>query len=166
MVDQSFSRRTSAVSRANQAGWRFLGYFGWLLAVVGLTDVLLAWYPANVGDPTWEFGAVTIGYTSLPLLTMGLAAMLASMVALGHRWRGRIVAIVIMLFGLALLTAYVVFYLMNVPVALELTPPAVVVGLKKAIVKTSVLAAAFSLSYIAAGIMALRHFNSVQRRGE
>jgi hypothetical protein len=133
-----------------------LGWFGALLAFVGFADVLLVWYPLGLGNPGWEFGAVDQTFSALPLLSMGLAGMLAAAVASGSRWRVRMLATAMILLGVTLLSAYLALYLLNVPIALQMVPPEVAIGVKKAVVKTSIMAAAFPGAYLVAAFVALR----------
>jgi hypothetical protein len=148
-------RATASTQPPSERAWRAVGWFGLLLAFVGLADILLVWYPLGLGNPAWEFGAVDQTFSGLPLLTMGLAALLGSALALGVRWRIRVVAGVLLLLALALLSAYVL-YLLNVPMALRMAPPEVAIGVKKAIVKTTIMAVAFPGAYLVASISALR----------
>lgn len=137
------------------AGWRAVGWFGFLLAIVGLTDIALVWYPLGFGNPTWEFAVVDQSFANLPLLTMGLAALLASTLALPGRMATRVVASGILLLALGLWAAFAL-YLLNVPIVLGMAPPEVAIGVKKAIVKTTVMALAFPGSYLVAAIAAVR----------
>lgn len=155
--ERAAAQRRPAAAEPPQAlqGWRAVGWFGSLLAFVGLADILLVWYPLGLGNPAWEFGAVDQTFSGLPLMTMGLAAMLGSALALGSRWRILAIAVVLLLVAVALLGAYAL-YLLNVPMALRMSPVEVAVGVKKAIVKTTIMAVSFPGAYIVASISALR----------
>lgn len=135
--------------------WSTLGWFGLLLAFVGSADILLAWYPLGFGNVAWEFGTVDRSFSNLPLLTMGFAAMLGSALALGSRWRIRTLAGVMLLMSLVFVGVYVALYLLNVPLVLQMTPSEVAIGVKKAIVKTSINALAFTGAYFLASVVAL-----------
>jgi hypothetical protein len=142
-------------SGSSEMAWRALGWFGLLLAFVGLADLLLTWVPLAFGNPGWEFATVDQSFGSLPLVTMGLAAVLASSLAIGSRWRVRLVAGFLLLFAVALLTAYVTLYALNIPLALQMAPAEVSLGLKKAIVKTTVMAVAFPGAYVVASVLSI-----------
>lgn len=154
------SRGRAAVAGVEK-GWRAAGWFGLVLSIVGATDIVLIWYPWNAGTPAWEFAVVGQTFSALPLLTMGLAALLASAFALGSRVRLRAIATVLLLLGIALGGGFVI-YLLSAAVVVGRAPPEVGPGLYKAVVKTSVFAVAFVGLYVAAGVAALR-FASTRR---
>ncbi len=136
--------------------WRAVGGFGAVLSLVALVDMLLVWYPLGFGNVAWEFGVVDQSFSGLPLLTMGLAALVVSALALGIRWWTVSVATVVLVIGLSVLAAYTL-YLLSVPIILGMTPPEVAIGVKKAIVKTSVMAVSFSGLYVVAAVLAIRN---------
>jgi hypothetical protein len=140
--------------------WRWIGWLGLVLAVVGLWDFALTWYPANWGSPEWEFATVTASYSGLPLPTMGLLALAASAIARGVRWQVRLLSIGLIGFAIALLLGFVLF-LTTVPVALTSVEGIALVGIKKAIAKTAMIAVMFPGAYLAAGVVGLGHL----RRG-
>lgn len=95
-------------------------------------------------------------FSSLPLLTMGLAALFASALAVGGRVRLRLIGGFMLALVAALIGAFLL-YLLSVPVALRMAPAEVLPGLHKAIIKTALFALAFPTVYIAASIAAFRH---------
>jgi tellurite resistance protein TehA-like permease len=139
-------------------GWKWLGWFGLLLVAVGLGDFFLAWYPTAFGTPEWEFGTVVASFSGLPLVTMGFAGLLGSAVARGVRWQALAIAWVLVVFGVLLLLAYLMF-LLDVPLALRAggDQAAVQLGIKKAIAKTSLIALVFAGAYVGFGLRTLRH---------
>jgi hypothetical protein len=152
----------AAVERVKQAGareaaaWQWLGWFGLVLATVGLGDFLLTWIPPDLGTPEWEFGAIAASFSGLPLVTMGFAGLLASAMARGVRWQ--LVAMAVVLLGMALfLAGALVVFVLVVPVALSVIDGPARVGILKAIARTLVLGVVFVAAYSAAGIGSLRH---------
>jgi hypothetical protein len=139
-----------------EKAWRSAGWFGLLLAVVGLADFALAFYPPAFGTTEWEFGTVASVFAGLPLVTMGFAFILASQLALGNR--GLIIATgaVLGVLGLVLGGLLVVF-LTDIPVALQASQGDIQLGIKKASAKTVILGVAFSLAYLATAFGAIRH---------
>lgn len=137
---------------APQTAWRELGWFGFLIAIVGLIDLGVNWYPVRFGSPEWEFGTIATSIGSLPLLTMGLAAVLASFLARGTRWGILTLGAVLLVLGVVVIALLAVFAL-DVPLALKASArsPAAL-ALRKTIVRTGLLGLAFSLGYLAAGI--------------
>ena len=144
-----------AAPSPSTAAWRALGWFGSVLAFVGLADVLLVFYPARFGDPGWEFGVLATAVSSLPLLMVGLAAQLGSAMALERKWLARGVAAFAILLGIATLFVFAV-YLTTVPIALKLAPEEVMAGIYKSIMRTTVMATAFSITFISAGVFTIR----------
>ncbi len=135
--------------------WRWIGWFGLVLAATGLGDFLLTWIPADFGSPEWEFGTIAASFSGLPLVTMGFAAMLGSALARGVRWQ--LMGMGLLLGGLALvLVGALVVFLLVVPVALAAVEGPARVGIVKAIVRTLFLGVVLSAGYAAAGIGALR----------
>jgi hypothetical protein len=139
----------------SHAPWRALGWFGLVLSFVGLVDVLLVFYPARMGDPSWEFGVVDAAVSTMPLLVVGVAAMFGG--ALGRRKVGltRAVAIFAILLALGILAGYLI-YLTNVPMALRMSPEEVKAGIYKSIARTTVMSGAFGIGFIVAAFAAFR----------
>ena len=152
IADSSAPARSGDPTRA----WRWLGWFSLVLALAGLGDWLLAWFPMRFGSPEWEFGTVVSTLAGLPLITMGFAGLLASAVARDIRWQVVAVAIAVLLFGTWVLAAFVVF-LLDVPIAMRAVQGVARVGIMKAIAKTTMLAVLFSAVYFVAAISALRY---------
>jgi len=90
------------------------------------------------------------------LATMGLAGLLGSAVARGKRGMTRAVAVAVLVWGAVVLGSYVLF-LLDVPVALRAVSGEALLGIKKAILKTTLLAVVFGAGYLVAGIGAIRY---------
>ena len=144
------------------SAWRWIGAFGLVLAIVGLGDFVLAWYPSNFGAPEWEFATVTASYSGLPLPTMGLTALIASAIARGVRWQIRLLSVGLVLFAVALIAGFMLF-LTTVPVALGAVQGVPLLGIKKAVAKTTLLAIAFPGVYLVAGVVGLRRLGRHRR---
>jgi hypothetical protein len=139
--------------------WRVLGGLGWVMLAASLADLGLTWYPLEIGRPEWEFGTVAASYSGAPLLAMALAILLSAGFALGRAWMVRLSAALLIVLGL-LMAAATVLFLLDVPLALRLSPPEVLLGIKKTIAKTVVLGAIFPIFFLIAGIAALRTSSS------
>ncbi len=144
------------------AAWRALGWFGAILALIGFGDAALQWYPLAFQSPEWEFATVATSLGSLPLMTMGMAFVVASFLARGMRKAIAVMAVLFALTALFVLFAYGIFVTV-VPMALKNSPPAMLLGIKKAIAKTSIMGIGFSLAYIVAAIAAFRHLRKPRR---
>jgi hypothetical protein len=127
------------------ADWRWLGWFGLVLAVMGLGDFVLAWYPPAFEQPTWGFGTVAATFSGLPLILLGFAGLVTAGAVLAKRWLLVLMATVLVAFGIFLLAAYTLF-LHDSPAVLRAASPVAHLGIEKAIAKTSLLAIASVLT--------------------
>ena len=143
-----------AISSPTSA-WRWLGWFALSLAIVGIADWLLAWFPLALGNPEWEFGTVVSTFSGLPLITMGFAGLVASAMARGIRWQLVAVGSLMLLWAVLVIGALVIF-LLDIPVALRAVQGPARLGILKAIVKTALLGVVFTTVYVIGGIAALR----------
>jgi hypothetical protein len=136
--------------------WRWIGWFGLVLTVAGLTDFFLTWIPLQLGSPEWEFGTIAASFSGLPLVTIGFGALLGSALARGSGWQMTCLAVVLLFMTLFLIGALVIFLLV-VPVALGAVQGVARIGILKAIARTSVLGLVFTLGYGFAAVATLRH---------
>ena len=146
---------TGALAVQPEQAWRALAWLGGILAVVGLGDFVLAFVPWGSG-PEWEFGTVASVFAGLPLPTLGLAAILGAAYARGRRYTVLVIGVLLLLLAVAFGWMLVTF-LTDIPIALKSgAQPEVMLGLKKAMLKTVLLGAVFGVAYLVAGIKALR----------
>jgi hypothetical protein len=111
--------------------------------VVGGTDFLLTWLPLNLGNPEWEFGTVTQSFNGLPILLLGLGLLTVASEEGDRRWWGLVglgVGSVLLLWVLV----GTVFWILNVPLALEAAPPEALGAIREAVARTAVQAVAYS----------------------
>lgn len=158
LVREERSRRAAPTAPSTPVAWKVIGWFGLLLAIVGLCDVALHWYPLAFSSPEWEFGTVAMSLGALPLPTIGFAALLGSFLARGVRWGIMTMSIVLLVLGLAVLAAYALF-LLDVPLALRAATSPAALTLKKAIFRTTVMGPGFGIAYVVGAVMALRHLS-------
>jgi hypothetical protein len=125
-------------------GWRALAWVGTAFVIMGLTDIALGWYPASFGNAEWEFGAISASLNGFALPTLGLYLILGSTVALERGTLGRVLSIVLLVLAFVI-GALAVTYVTVVPMALQsvATEPALTAGMRKAIIKASVLFVAY-----------------------
>lgn len=135
--------------------YAILGWIGVVLALAALSDYALALYPLGFGSPEWE--AATIGsiVQGLPLLSIGVAALWVSAGAAGRRWLLITVGWGLLLFALCVFGALAVF-LTDVPMGLKATRGVARIGVEKLAAKTLFLGLLFGVSYVFAGVLALR----------
>ena len=154
--------RDSTRAASAPYAWRVTAWFAALFIIVSLADMALVWYPLRPGNPAWEFGAIDLMFSSLPVLTIGYAAALGSAFALGWNTRALLLGAIGVLLGLGFFGAYLIF-LTDVPLALRNSPDQVIPGVKKAIFRNSVFGICFPLAYLASGIGAIRQVRRVRR---
>lgn len=129
------------------AAWSLLGAVGVAFAVVGFTDVALAWYPTAVGNPEWEFGTVSATLNGMPVPALGLTLMAASAVHAGRRWQAILVGVVAVVLAL-MLTGCALLFALNIPAALNaVQQPFIRVGLLKGMAKAGVASAAYVIYF-------------------
>ena len=151
------ARGVRPLTPSSEFGWRLVGVIGLAFGLIAGADLLLTWYPFNLGSPEWEFGTVTASLDGLPLLVMGLTLSLASGVARGRRWLVRVVAVLLLILA-ALIVVAAVLYVTNVPIALKsVQDPVIRTGLKKAIAKTSVQAVVYPAALLWLAVKGWRH---------
>lgn len=133
---------------SSDAAWRALGWFGFFMAVIGLGQLALYFFPApGFGSPEWEYGASAQMIGALPLPTVGLAALLAAAFATGSR-RGLIgLGIVLVLLSLVVFAALALFWSV-VPMALRATPEPASGAIKQTIARTTLSGFGFSFLYL------------------
>lgn len=141
---------------APDAAWRSLTAFGCALAVIGFGQVAINFYPAGFGSAEWQFGVTAQALSSLPLPSMGLAAILAGVVATSSR-RGLLsTAIVLVLAALLTGLALAAFWAV-VPVALSASagsPAAAAV--RQTVARATLTGAGFGFIYLFGAVLAFR----------
>lgn len=138
-----------------ETGWRILGLLGLLLAFVGLADASLYLYPPAFESPEWEFGTMAAVLSSLPLPTVGFAALGAWSVVRGGRI-SRIALATVLLVMVALIVAAYVLFLLDVPLALSASDGPQGPTINRAIVRTTVMGVGFGTGYLIVAIILLR----------
>ena len=139
--------------------WALLGWVGLVFLIVGGSDFALTWYPMNFGNREWEFGTVTASFNGLPILALGLGLLYAASLGFQRRWWAALTLI-----GSVVLMLWVVggavIWATNVPLALQAVPPEMMVGIKKALVKTTIQSVTYPVILL---FLAVRSFQVVRR---
>ena len=164
---QDTGSREAVVARSGRSAsfaWRVASWFGVLLLIIGVADMALVWYPLRPGNPSWEFGAVDLSFSTLPVFTIGFGTYVAATLALGRMRWALFLGIVSILVALVCMGGYLLF-LSDVPLALRNSPPEILTGVKKAIFRNTVFAVTFATAYLLAGIAIIRHSRVVKREG-
>jgi len=137
------------------AAWRWVGWIGAVLALAGLMDLGLAWYPPAFGRPEWEFATVAQVFSGLPLVAIGLVGVLGAALALGRKWLLIGTGVVLVLGALAILVSLGLFVTV-VPLALRSAEGMASAGIKKLIIKTLWLGLVFGAGFVGAAVAAFR----------
>lgn len=120
---------------------------GSAIALVGLIDVAMAWWPLQFGELEWELGTISRTFDGLPLATFGLGAVLGGLAARRERgvmnwlFAGVVTAL------LLILVALVALYVMDALAAWGTTSGAVRDTLKRAFVRTGLFAGIYLATY-------------------
>lgn len=155
LLDEKSARTPPPLVGSPAQAWKVVGWFGLLLAAIGLSDIALAFYPPHFGILEWEFGTVASSFAGLPIVTLGFAGLLASAIARARRRQILAIAVILLLLVVLVAAAYFIF-LTDVPAALRAVQGDVRLGIKKATVKTTFLGVGFGGAYLVAAIGALR----------
>lgn len=153
----------SATGQDVRSAWMVLMVLGTALAIVGLTDVALLWFPARWASVDWEFGTVSAAIDGMPLATIGLGLAGTGAIARGRRSSLTVLAVVIGLMLLALVGLTLIFAL-DVPVVLRAVDPQLRQTVRKAMVKTGSMALVYVALYLTLGVWVVRRFR-VSRKG-
>ena len=137
-------------------GWYALTWAGWLLAVVGLIQLLEMLVPPEIGNVEWEFGTISSFFDSIPLFGIGIGLVAAGSLARGSRVEARVVAVFLALFVLFLWAA-AALYVTDLPLAIGAASDSMVLrALKKGILKTGVQALAYPFGFLWVAVLAWR----------
>lgn len=138
------------------SAWMLLAWFGLALGSIGIGQLALHLYPTiGFGSPEWEYGITAQFLGSLPLPTVGIAAFLASMLALGRKRLVVATSIALLILGFVVFGALILFWL-NAPLALRSSPPVTLIGIKQTAARTTLNGFGFGIFYLATAVMALR----------
>ena len=138
------------------AAWRVMMWFGAFIAMIGLGQLALYFFPApGFGSPEWEYGASAQMLGALPLPTVGLAILIASALATASRRALIGLGIVLVLMGLAVLAVLTLFWTVA-PMAVRTTPAAASGVIKQTIARTTLSGFGFGILYLWAAYAAFR----------
>lgn len=156
LVGAKASRIGAAAARPVQRGWRAVGWFGLLLAVIGFADMGLHLFRPAFGSAEWQFATMAAMMASLPLPTIGLAALVGALLVNQARVPGMITAAALLVLGLAIAAGYVLF-LLQLPLALSAAAGPQGTAIYRTIARTTIMGVGFGSAYLIAAIMLFRH---------
>jgi hypothetical protein len=137
-------------------GWSAVGWFGLLLTVIGFADLSLHLIRPAFGTPEWEFATMSSMLASLPLPTIGLAAVVGALLVNRARVPSMVAAGALLLLALLILLAYTIFML-HLPLALQAVDGPQGAAIYRTIARATIMGGGFGLAYLIAGIVLLRH---------
>jgi len=153
LTDDKKAGHKSGATASPARAWRAVAWFGAVITVIGLAEAATYLYPWGFGSREWEFGATAQLLGSLPLPTMGLAAMLAAAYALGSRRGLYGMAVLLSVLGLLALGLLALFWLV-VPIALK-APAAGQPVIRQTIMRATIVGFGFGVLYLGAAIASL-----------
>ena len=156
--------KSSIAVGALATAFRYLGWLGLVLAFVGAVDVALRWYPTAFHSVEWEFATTSLTIASLPLLSIGVAALLISFVALDVRLGIAVMAGAFTVLAL-LVGAVLLLFGLDVAVALGATfAPGPRIEIQKSIARTFLMGVAFLSMYVGGAVISFRSLGRTARR--
>lgn len=133
-----------------EAALKFAAWAGLLLALIGLFDLALVWYPLGLGDTARQFATLATVPTAFPTVALGLVggAIAAGAAVTGGAARGFLLLgnAVVGLAVLALTVWFIVVY-REAAVGME---PMVLSGARKALARALVFGLAFGALHLGA----------------
>jgi hypothetical protein len=131
---------------ARKHGWGLVGWAGMLVVVTGGIDLLTQFFPVQLSDGKWRFAVATGLASGLLVPSLGLALVLASMVAFRRHHATRAISLV---FGaLAALVAASGYYVLSVsPAVLDATPAAGLAAMQQIITGATVSAIVHTVAF-------------------
>src|SRR4051812_23372089 len=96
VVSAQGSDRIAAEQADSASGWKYLFVVGIAVAVVGVIDLAMLFFPAQWASLDWEFGTLSAVVQGMPLVTLGIGMMCAAAVANGWLLTRRLMAILML----------------------------------------------------------------------
>lgn len=155
--------RPGARQWSDETTYKAVGWVGVVLGLAALSDFVLALYPLGLGSPEWEMATIGAIVQGLPLFSVGLFGVWLCGSGLGLRWMLRIVGWLLLIVVVCLLGSLVLL-LTDVPLALRATQGVARLGIGKLVIKTVFLGVLFGISYVVAGVVALKQAGGLTKR--
>jgi len=126
---------TVRLNPAARLAWQTVVLVGFLLAAVGLLDLVQLWVPPQFGIPEWEYGTASSFFDQFPVVGLGLALTMGGLLALGWRRTVRGIGVACLLIAV-FMWLVAALYLTVVPFAFKaVRDPVVLTGIKKGLAK-------------------------------
>lgn len=155
------TRARAGAEPAPELGWYLLGGLGFVFALVGGLDILLAWYPTGFGNAEWKFATVTTTMSSLPLFALGLVLLTGSAMGRGRKWLMKTMVVVLLLVVVAVLGC-ALLYVPQISAALaSVKDPTIKIGVERAILKTVIQLVMYPIVLTGIAWLSWKHYRSV-----
>ena len=139
MVDAERSRKILRYRNPEVTAGNLFVAIGSGLAVVGLVDLAMLWYPMRLGVVGWEFAAVSRTFTNAPMTMVGLVLVAFGLIRRGtHPAMIRGAAVVFAVLSLILVAMGMLFAMSAPAVLFQTSGEAATEALKRAMVKNGV----------------------------
>jgi hypothetical protein len=132
-----------------RAGWGALLTAAVALMLVGATDLGLALYPFNGGDPSWRFSVLASVASGLPMLGLGVLVVTIGALTAPALWP-KAMSLTLNALVLAGILVAAAGFLTAAGQAFDLAPAEVHPGLRKALLKSAVIFASFATAHAVA----------------
>jgi hypothetical protein len=137
-------------------GWRAVGWFGGLLALIGFADMAVLLFRPAIGNPEWQFGTMAMLLAALPLPTIGVAAVVGALLVNRARTSSIVAAAAVLALGVLIAAVYL-YFLATVPLALQAAEGPQGTAIYRTIFKATIMGVGFGSAYLVAGIVLLRN---------
>jgi len=124
--------------------WSVAIALGAALTIVGGTDLGLMVLPPRFGNVEWEFAIVGNVLDAMPVPTVGLTLLALAAFERPVVWLARVLSIVAAV-GVLLILGLGALYVMDIPVAMKMTPPQYKTAVYRALLKSGI----FGVTYVA-----------------
>jgi hypothetical protein len=162
LVREDAKNRARSVEPAPELGWYLLGGLGFVFALAGGLDILLAWYPTAFGSSEWKFATVTTTLSSFPLVSLGLVLLAGSAMGRGKKGMNRTMAIVLLLVVVLVLGCAVLYLPQISPALASVKDPTIKTGVQRAILKTVVQLVMYTTVLAWVGWLSWKQYRGVE----
>jgi hypothetical protein len=126
---------------------------GATFALIGFTDLVLLWFPANPGNVAWEYATVGRTLDAMPLSALGLLLVGYGVLRVAQPTRNGILFVSAIFFLFALFNAYLAFLILtSAPAVISQTPPEAIDAVRRAATRHGVQAVIYPIAWFVIGV--------------
>jgi hypothetical protein len=139
---------------------RMLLIAGCAFALIGFTDMVLLWMPANPGNVAWEYATVGRTLDSLPLSSLGLVLIGYGVLRAARPTRNGVLIVSAIFILFAVFTAFLAFLIFtSAPAVISQTPPEAADAVRRAATRHGVQGVIYPLAWLVIGVTVWRARN-------